>query len=52
VVLPNMTATVCEFEPATETHRVMNSGSDHGFDTNSEEARYELMIDLDVEILM
>lgn len=52
VVLPDKTATVCEFEPATETCRVEQGGSDHGFDTKSTEARYETMIDLDGEILM
>jgi len=52
VVLPDKTATVCEFEPATERSRVEQGGSDHGFDTKSTEARYETIIDLDGEILM
>ena len=37
---------------ATETCRVEQGGSDHGFDTKSTEARYETMIDLDGKILM
>lgn len=51
-MLPDKTATVCEFEPATETCPVKQGGSDHGFDTKSKEARYETVIDLDGEILM
>ncbi|AVA25998.1 hypothetical protein NXC24_PC01567 (plasmid) [Rhizobium sp. NXC24] len=52
MVLPNAAATVCEFEPATETCRVMRSGSDVGCDINRKDANYEPVIDLDGEILM
>jgi len=52
MVLPDKTATVCEFEPVTETCRVKQDGSDHGFDTKSKGTSYGTMIDLDYEILM
>ncbi|KKZ84199.1 hypothetical protein RPHASCH2410_PD04650 (plasmid) [Rhizobium phaseoli Ch24-10] len=52
MVLPDKTATVCEFEPVTETCRVKQSGSDHGFETKLKGTSYETMIDLDGKILM
>ena len=51
-MLSDKTATVCEFEPVTETGRVKQNGSDHGFDTKSKGTSYETMIDRDGEILM
>jgi hypothetical protein len=36
LVQPFRAATVCEFEPALETGRVVQFGSDHGYRTNEE----------------
>lgn len=49
LVQPFNAATVCEFEPAPETDRVMQFGSDHGYPNKQAE---DLMAPLDLTVPM